>query len=301
MTSRQESKLNMYRAVKLLLDNNIAIISPVVAFLGIYNAFKAKLTTFLITVASEAEVISGITIDKTVAKQNLSQNAADIAAITYAYASSINNNDLKQSANFAYSDLFRIKDDLLAPTCQNIHDVTFNVLVALADYGITAPMLTAFQDNITAYASSVPKPRNAKNLKETYSENIKLQIKDIDKLLKDEMDKTIRIFKPTHPDLISNYKFARIILDPAHTVTQLRGIITNSLDNAPLKNAQIAITGPKNLTKKSNTAGEYSFKPATKGTYNITVSLDGFETRSIDDFKIKMGKITTLDISLIPA
>ncbi len=154
MTSRNEAKLNMYRTIKQLCDDNATTVALNAAFLAAFNIYKAKLSTLITTVTSESLVIKGIAIDKAVFKKNLCQSTADIAAIIFAYASFINNNTLKQSINFSYSELFRIKDDLLAPTCQNIFNAASTNSAALVSYGITAPMLTAFQASITDYSTA---------------------------------------------------------------------------------------------------------------------------------------------------
>ena len=80
MTARNESKLNMYRTVKQLCDDNTTTVALNAAFLAAFNIFKAKLSTLITTVTSESQVIKGIAVDKKVLKQNLCQTTADIAA-----------------------------------------------------------------------------------------------------------------------------------------------------------------------------------------------------------------------------
>ena len=101
MNSRQEAKLNMYRTVQLQCNNNSAITATNPAFTAAFAVFTAHISNIISTVSSWTQVITGVAIDKTVAKKNLSQSATDIAALVFAYASSINNNTLKQQVNYA--------------------------------------------------------------------------------------------------------------------------------------------------------------------------------------------------------
>lgn len=299
MNARNEAKLNMYRIVKQLCDDNATSVAQVLAFQTSFNIFKAKLSSLILTVASESQVISGITIDKKVAKKNLCQTTADIAALVFAYASSINNNTLKQSVNYPYSDLYKIKDDLLSPTCQNIHALATANATALATYGITAGMLTTFQTAITDYSTAVPKPGTAKSVKATYTKNIRNLIKEIDALLKDQMDKTVVAFKPTKPDFLNSYKTARTIIDPNTTTTQLKGKVIDSVTKLPLKGANIEINANPIINILSNKLGNYIAKPLTAGTYKVTISLEGYESIIIDALNIKLGQITKQDFALI--
>ena len=298
MTSRNEAKLNMYRTIKQLCDDNATTVALNAAFLAAFNIYKAKLSTLITTVTSESLVIKGIAIDKAVFKKNLCQSTADIAAIIFAYASFINNNTLKQSINFSYSELFRIKDDLLAPTCQNIFNAANTNSAALVSYGITAPMLTAFQASITDYSIAVPKPRTAKSVRATYTKNIGIAMKDIDLILKEQMDKLVVAFKPNKPDFLNSYKTARIIIDPNSTTTQLKGKVIDNLTKLALKGAKIEIMTAPSTNVFTNLLGNYVQKPLIAGTYKIIITLLGYETITIDNLNIKLGQITKQNFAL---
>ncbi|MBI2729664.1 MAG: hypothetical protein HYX40_02735 [Sphingobacteriales bacterium] len=80
-------------------------------------------------------------MDKAQRKAVLAQQAADIAAAVFAYASSISDNTLKEQVNYPLSYLQREKDELLGPACANIRNASNANLAALAPFGITAALL----------------------------------------------------------------------------------------------------------------------------------------------------------------
>ena len=132
MTAAQESRLNMYRATQKHCTDNPTITATVPAFAPTLTAFNTLISAIISTAQQETLVSTGIAIDKSVAKKNLCQLAADVAAPIFAYASSINDNKLKQQVNFSASDLLRSKDDELAPRILNIKDSGTANLAALS-------------------------------------------------------------------------------------------------------------------------------------------------------------------------
>ena len=214
MNAKQEAKLNMFRATQK----------------SAVNSLNAKITSIIATAQQEDLVTKGITIDKAEAKKTLCQLAADVAAPIIAYAAANSNNQLLKEVSFTYSDLFKTKDDQLAPRCKNIHDAAQANLAALGTYGISAATVTILQNTINNYQAKVPDPRNAAAQKVTIRANLKNLIKEADTVLKLQMDKTIVGLKKTHPDFVSTYKSNRVILDPSKTSTSIKGVIISSVD-----------------------------------------------------------------------
>lgn len=217
MNSRQVAKLNMYRSVQQLCNDNNSFIAGNPAFLNALTIFNSKIDEIVSTAASENQVIKGITTDKSVAKKNLCQNAVDTASTIFAFASANGNNTLKQVVNFSFSDLNRLKDDVLYPTCMNILNAAKDSAAALVSYGLTPEMITSLGNSMSSYNTAVPTTKTARSVKSTYGGNLKQLVKDTDAVLKDQMDKIMNTFKIANKDFISSYKNARVIIDPKVT------------------------------------------------------------------------------------
>lgn len=297
MTSKQEAKLNMYRATQKHCADNAAIVATIPAFQAAVNALNSKIASIIATSQQEDLVTKGITIDKAEAKKTLCQLAADIAAPIVAFAASSNNNQLLNEVNFSYTELYRTKDDQLAPRCQNIHDAASSNIAALGAYGISAATITTLQSTIDNYQAAVPNPRNAAAQKVTIRTNLKNLIKETDTVLKLQMDKTIVGLKTSNPDFVATYKTNRVILDPSKTSTSLKGIIQSSAAITGVAGATILLveTGTKVL---SNNIGEYEIKPVVSGTYTITVTAPKYNDTTLKQVIIKQGQINKLDIQL---
>jgi hypothetical protein len=299
MNAKQEAKLNMFRATQKHCNDNAAIVATVPAFATTLTAFNSKVSAIISTAQQEDLVIKGITVDKAVAKKTLCQLTADVAAPISAFASARGDNKLKQEVNFSFSDLFKTKDDMLAPRCQNIKDAGTANLAALASYGLTAASLTALQTTIDSYQVKVPTPRNSVAQKKTIRENLKKLILEASTVLKEQMDKTVVGFKAAHPDFVSTYKANRKILDPKQSVTTLNGEVLNSNDKSPVSGATIVVieTGSKT---SSNEKGGYEIKPIPAGIYTINILASKYKEKTEKEVIVKQGQSTTLDFALDP-
>jgi hypothetical protein len=214
MTAKDEARLSMYRTVIQFCNNNLTIINANAAFVAVLALITSKVSTLLTNETAARKQTKGVAQDKGTQRATLCLNAFDIAATVFAYASEVNNLTLQQLVKFTLTDLEKTKDELLVPTCNNIKKAATDNLAALATYGITAPTLTAFQNNIDLYSGAVPKPRLAKTAKTTSNKNVKATFQEIDTLFKTRMDKLAGSFRTTAPNFLTEYKEARKIIDP---------------------------------------------------------------------------------------
>lgn len=297
MNARLEARLNMYHAVIAYCDENAVIVATVPAFQTALTSFKAKVSSIVSTSQLEEEITSGIATDKGVLRTTLCEQAADIAALVYAYAASVNNNTLKEAVDFSKSDLRLIKDDNLPQVCQNIHAAANDNLAALAPFGVTAGMLSSLDDLIEDYAEAVPKPRNATALKKTYASTLKNLYAEADTILKEQMDKTAISFKSANAVFYETYKNNRIILDPATSATQVAGIVRDQWTNNPVSGVAVQVVD-QSYSATTNGSGEYTIKIPVPGEYNITFTKAGYVTKTEENVEITLGEETELDVTI---
>ena len=304
MNARQEAKFTMYKAVERHCNDNTGIVEGVIAFQAALTDFRSTIIEIAGTEQLTVSPIEGITIDKSNSKQALAQLTSDIAGFIYAYATVENDQTLKEEANFNYTKLVQTRDDALIPRCQNIHDRALSNLRNLNDYGVSAAKLTDLQAAIDAYAAESPKPRTAVSRRKTHNANLAALFKKADVVLRDRMDKLVGAFRSDHPDFVKTYDSVRLIVDPASTTTQLKGIVTGAKSGLPIKGATITATDagepPTGFSKttRSDAKGKYTLKPLPKGTYKIQITAPGFEDHQEPGVEIKLGDIGHLDVEM---
>jgi hypothetical protein len=230
MNKKDEAKLSMYKAVEAHCTNNQTIIATSVPFQASFTTFVAKLASLFVTESSAQKQTKGIAVDKEALKQLLVKDAFEMASVVFAFASKTKNDTLRQAVNYSITDLDRLKDELIVPVASNIKKAASDNLTALAEYGVTTAKITAMQVSMDNYAAATQKPRLAKAQKTTDNKNVKTVMQEIDNILKNEMDKTIVVFKAANPNFVIKYKEVRIIVNPGAAAKK-----ANPKDEAPKK------------------------------------------------------------------
>lgn len=298
MNAQSEAKLTMFQTVEDHCEENSGIIAANVAFQTAFDNFKTKVAAINNTAQQADLALTGLAAGKKTSKQDLCNLAADVAAITYAFADATANDTLKGEVDYTLSDLLKMKDSLLAPRCQNIHNLTFDNRAALADYGITTTILANLQTAIDSYTETIPKPRAAVSNRKTLNSNLKQLFKEAEAILEKQMDKLVVAFKSANPDFVKTYFTVRQIIDPSTTATQLKGVITNAADETPIKDAFVTIV-ELGKTKKTKSTGEYHFKPIKNGTYTVRVTKEGFQDFEKNEIQVKLGEINHLNAEMV--
>ena len=77
----------------------------------------------------------------------------------------------------------------------------------------------------------------------------------------------------------------------------IKGYITNSKDKAPIVGAMIKIA---NSTKSATTddTGKYELNQVAAGKYQIEISAEGYQTKTIAEQEVKVGTMSTLSVDL---
>jgi len=298
MKKRLESKLNMYDAVVNCCNSNSTIVATVPAFQTSLNELAAKATAIRAAITDASKIISGVAMGKTEQQKDLALQAANIAAAVCAFASASGNIGLKQEMKYGLTTLLRMKDGMLGPVCQNIHAVATADIADLADYNITAPLLTAFSSAIDGYIATVPSTRNAVADSATALVALDTLFADADEIVKNQMDKTAQQFLLTHPDFYNNYRSNRIILDPASTSSQIKGKVLKAGSPDPLAGASVEVVGG-GITATSDAKGIFRFKPIQPGTYSLKVTLEGYAEHTINNVLVKLGHTANTVVEMI--
>lgn len=297
MNKIKEARLNMYDAVITYCSNNTPIVNTVSAFQTALTDFQATVDNIYSTAQLEVDVITGITADKAQLRETLCQQAADLGSVVFAFASSSDNNELKQKANFTVSDLRRLKDGLLSLTCTNIRDAAKANLPALATFDITPATLNDFSTVIDNYDNKISSPRVAVSQRSAYSKTLTNLFKQADSILKSQMDKVAVRFKAANEEFYNAYKNNRIIIDPGSSNTQIAGVINSAGDNLPMQGATVQVVGTS-ITDTTDADGNYTLKSVPIGTQSVKIAKPGFADTILDNILVKLGKTSTVNKSI---
>lgn len=215
MTTKQQNKLNMYLAVKAVLDANDSVWQSLPAFADGYAGLSTQIGSIQALAQNQNLDTSGIAQDKQASKVAMATAAIGIASAVRAYAVKTKNNTLANEVDFNQSDLTGARDADAVENCQNIHDAANTSLAALAAYGVTAAKLAALQTAITAFSGLMGKPRQTIATGKTVTQQLGDAFDAADLALNEELDNLIGQFTDTNAGFVSDYQNARIIVDAA--------------------------------------------------------------------------------------
>ncbi|MBA3960301.1 MAG: hypothetical protein H0X40_00155 [Chthoniobacterales bacterium] len=162
---------------------------------------------------AQSAVTTGITVDKKNFQAQMVSYAMRVAGAVKAYASAEGNSTLQHKADLSDTTFTRARDDERDDIAQGVHDDANGVLAQLADYGVTAPTLTALQTRIDAYRLAIASPKMARGERSMHTELLRQEFARADMIVKDRIDGLIRQLEETNPQFVMSYQNARKITD----------------------------------------------------------------------------------------
>lgn len=105
-------------------------------------------------------------------------------------------------------------------------------------------------------------------------------------------------FLPSGNLVVSNIDEGLFVLTPTYVqACYLEGIVTDSVCGTPLSGVTITITGPS-VTEVTDFSGSYKTGYHTPGTYTVTFSKAGYNTKTITGVSLAAGIVTNLDVQM---
>lgn len=299
MTIRQESKLNMFLAVKDYLSANAAIVTPLPNYSGYFTTFLSSIAQIQTYAEQQMFDKKGIAVGKKQLRDSLVALAADTSRRLTAYAKFANNQVLLNEIKFTDSDLKRGADTVLRDYAQGIYDRAQSNLTALATYGVTAETQAALQDAITSFVNSIPKPRLGIAEKKQSTVQLANYFDAADFALSN-IDTIIGMVKVSQANFYNGYKTARKVIETGIGSLTLKGFITDATTGEPLRGATLSFSpngddgalkavdsggstnkGEVVLTKRTADKGGFNIKSLPEGVYRVTIAKNGYKEQVV--------------------
>lgn len=314
MTNGQSNKLDMYLVVQDFYEDNQATIDLVLARANAFGQLGTNISAINTAIGGQSSNTTGVAQDKAALRDTLDNIAAVTLASAKAWALANNNNTL--AAEFAYpiSEIQAVKDDTMQGFCNHRIGLINDNIATMADYGIDAAAVQAWQDALAAYVAMLESPREAINTRHLHTEALKTLFSNTGKLFKNQLDPLMMVFKLSDPEFYSAYKQARIIIDrggsgsntvPANTI-RISGT-TSSVDTEEAIEATITLTpndggDPVVTTTDENGVFEMEFTDVETGTTfggTLEAAAVGFESSSTP-IEVEAGNSYVFDFTLTP-
>jgi len=299
MTSYQIKKLNMFIALQnLIATTSPQIIALMPQFEDFYNNFKNHVNTLLQQSVIQNQSIKGYTELKLAQKENMINQAIEIAININAYAEVTNNIKLKEDVNYNKSYLYKIQEINCIDTCKNIYKTAKDNIQELDHYKINIETLDRFNTAISDFNNSYTIPKEHITIKKMATIDIKKHFTDATQQTT-KMDALVNMIKPTQTEFANLYFLTRKIEKPAHTTLALKANISdpnnNPIAKVQITSEQIKFSKPKFTTK----LGNFQLKNLPSDVYTITLTKPGYITQTLQ-IALTSGERTQLKITLTP-
>ncbi|MBL7732201.1 MAG: carboxypeptidase regulatory-like domain-containing protein [Chitinophagaceae bacterium] len=298
MNAVQNSKFRMYHAVYNHLLANQATWEKNTGFSSIVNRFKTLFATIGLLVGEKARKLAGVTLSKQVQKQALVDMALMISGTLMAIASEAKNVSMVKKMKFSRTELEDISSEKLGPICMQILSVAVEYKEKLALFSISDVTLTAFENQIIGFDTTVSAPRNAISERRSIVGELVRLFREADDVLDNQLDRTISFFQADDKLFTTAYTYNRIIVDKGTRSTQIKGVVTDSVSGQPLKNVLVSVEGTLFLTN-TKTDGSFSLKVPVTGQISVKFELGDFESVVKEEVDMKLGKTTDVSVAMV--
>lgn len=311
MNSRQENVMSMYDTIDELFSVNSIELQNYPALWSAIESFRLRKQLCNQLIILQKHKSKGATTDKMVTKNKLVLIAEMCAGAIFAYASSIEDNDLAQSFNFPKTSLSKLRDQDFIPSCELILNKTLEIQAQIAPYGIDVNDTNRFQELFAKIQIVTPKPRIIISEGKSYTAELNEAISATSAILRNLIDKAMLAFKVDNPDLYLKYKNMRNIVDNASGRRKeiielpeesfIMGSITDTEGN-PIEDALITLK-PRDVKMQEITLevaadSEYYIESVPLGFWDMVVSKEGYLDTRIENFEVTKDDELSMDITL---
>ena len=213
MNKKQINKTRSYSVIVLVLEKFNQLFSSYPELIQAHQRLK----DYLVQIEQNRQVQeannAGLTITKTILRENLIKLIKQFLAALRAYATSTKNIELKAKASYTNSTLLRAADPILFDIGLLLYKLALPLNNELARFFITSAEYEAMENTLNNFKSSIPQKRAATGTSKVSTGNINDIFNTIDALLKDELDLLLMPFQYSQPDFYNEYQSARSIVE----------------------------------------------------------------------------------------
>lgn len=208
-----KNKVAMYKSLKTIIADNQASWTSLPAFASAYQTFIGRLTALEQRVYQQNLALIGVSAVKDAKKSIVIDKAYAMASAITAYAVVNNDVELINHMKINRHELQSSGKELLLVLVDRIVNRATGLVGHLDDFGVdqaSVDELSTLRDELDVQMNA---PRNAIIDRKGQTLGIKTLIKEIDTIIKLQLDKLLFILKEDHPQFFIDYTNARIIVD----------------------------------------------------------------------------------------
>ena len=203
------NKRSMFGSVHTVLEENQTIWTSVPAFAAAVGLFESKLAVLDTKLSEQSTATTGVTLEKQALLKQLFEDMALVHTALYLYGKDNGNVALRERNKMSKSTLTRLS---IGKAKVHANDLKNDLLAhgsALDAYGITPAFVSDLISRIDELPELIESTRMALLRRKGVTQAIEDVQSKITEILRDRMDRLIKIFRKDHPDFVLIYQHAR--------------------------------------------------------------------------------------------
>jgi hypothetical protein len=218
MTNDQTNRVTMYKTTIGVLDDNNAIWNTMTPFADAVTRFKNKVSA-IDTAAQKQETPTGATQGKAGARDALEDVLFLMCEALGVLAHTSNDQDLLALTDITRSGIDKLDVEALSNRATLVLAQANARKTDLAILQVTQANIDEMSQALQDYNEAKAGPRQATTARMVQTESLSTLIREANDILRNEIDRMTNLFGRTHPQFVSNYQAARVIIDRAATRT----------------------------------------------------------------------------------
>ena len=213
MNNLQENRMTMYVNVQKVTNFHKEVWQDHQAFVKFFSNFEDQIDRIRETAVIQEGHITGVTKDKEKVQNYVAGKAIKIAQAVYAFASFTGNNKLKDRVSYSPTMLKYSRDSVIVNMLNVILSAGKQNLSELEMYGVAQADIDELETLIDNIANTLEDPRQAITNRARATDELKKNFREVQKTLKEQLDKLMIQFKDTSYAFYKQYHNARKIID----------------------------------------------------------------------------------------
>jgi len=240
MTSLQLKKLKMYIALRILLNENPAILAKLPNGTKLLAALDNAITDIQTNSLRQQESDRILREQLEELQDNLEKNIITTSRKMQAFADDKKSNALLKDTKYTKTDFAGLSYIKIAEIAKKLHETVKLYLPELEQYELNAETQKSLLADITIYETTYPKLDNWQRDQKEITNILGVNYKTADETVS-SIDKKVEIIRDSEPEFYKKYKTTRKIDIPIDVV-QLVAKITDAENDAGIPNATVTLT-----------------------------------------------------------
>jgi hypothetical protein len=212
MNKRQRNYFRMFASVQEYLDSHSSIWMAIIRIVTYKNGID-EIIERIVAKSEVAGALLSVTNRKDTLRRLIAIKASILSGAIQSFAYDTKDLDLAAKIGASLSVVDKMKEEELMVFIKVLTDTAELHSTILSEFGVSAEGITEIKTTMAEYGVMIGKPRSILNTKYVAIDTIDDLIDEGKKLLNNQMDNTMLMYRESNKEFYNGYERSRVIVD----------------------------------------------------------------------------------------